>query len=47
MRKFGLQEMRFRFDMGGTGVVSNDPFFAGDNRGGMLWVLSPSWTGGE
>jgi D-glycero-alpha-D-manno-heptose-7-phosphate kinase len=41
LREFGLKEMTFHFDLAGTKVVYNDPFFDGSNRGGMRWVFSP------
>jgi galactokinase/mevalonate kinase-like predicted kinase len=42
MRESGLKEMRFHFDVGGTRVVYNDPFFGSDTRGGTRWTFSPS-----
>jgi D-glycero-alpha-D-manno-heptose-7-phosphate kinase len=42
MREFGLKEMRFRFDMAGTKVVYNDPFYDSDTHGGMRWVFMAS-----
>jgi galactokinase/mevalonate kinase-like predicted kinase len=45
IRRFGLKEMRFHLDFGGTTVVYNDPFFDSDSRGGMRWVLSPAVEG--
>lgn len=39
---FGLKEMRFHFDMGGSHVVYNDPFFDSSGRGGMRWAFSTS-----
>lgn len=41
IREFGLKEMRFHMDFGGTTVVYNDPFFDSDSHGGIRWVLSP------
>jgi D-glycero-alpha-D-manno-heptose-7-phosphate kinase len=40
LRDFGLKEMRFHCDLGGTRVVYDDPFFDSDVRGGMRWMLS-------
>ncbi|MGH9437007.1 MAG: GHMP kinase [Terriglobia bacterium] len=37
---FGLKEMRFHFDLGGSRVVYNDPFFDSSGRGGMRWAFS-------
>ncbi|HEV2178169.1 MAG TPA: GHMP kinase [Terriglobia bacterium] len=45
LREFGLKEMRFHLDFGGTKVVYNDPFFDSDGHGGMRWVLSPALEG--
>lgn len=42
MREFGLKEMRFRFDMAGTKVVYNDPFYDSDTHGGIRWVFMAS-----
>lgn len=42
LRPFGLKEMRFHFDLGGTRVVYNDPFFDSEARGGKRWVFSPT-----
>jgi D-glycero-alpha-D-manno-heptose-7-phosphate kinase len=41
LSKFGLKEMRFHFDLGGSRVVHNDPFFDSNGHGGMRWVFSP------
>lgn len=38
---FGLKEMRFHFDLGGSRVVYNDPFFDSSGHGGMRWAFSP------
>lgn len=38
--EFGLKEMRFHFDLGGSRVVYNDPFFDSSGRGGMRWAFS-------
>lgn len=43
--EFGLKEMRFRFDLVGTRVVYNDPFFESDTRGGMRWVFARTLDG--
>jgi D-glycero-alpha-D-manno-heptose-7-phosphate kinase len=45
MKEFGMKEMTFHFDMSGTAVVYNDPFFDSDTRGGMRWVFSPTSGG--
>ncbi len=45
MRGFGLKELRFHCDLGGTRVVYNDPFFDSDARGGMRWIFTPSLQG--
>lgn len=45
MKDFGLKEMRFHCDLGGTRVVYNDPFFDSDVRGGMRWIFSQSFEG--
>jgi D-glycero-alpha-D-manno-heptose-7-phosphate kinase len=43
MREFGLKEMKFHFDMAGTKVVYNDPFYDSDSHGGIRWVfMAPS-----
>lgn len=42
LRPFGLKEMRFHFDSGGSRVVYNDPFFDSETHGGMRWVFSPT-----
>jgi D-glycero-alpha-D-manno-heptose-7-phosphate kinase len=42
LRTFGVKEMRFHFDLGGTRVVYNDPFFDSETHGGMRWVFSPT-----
>ncbi len=47
LRQFGLKEMRFHCDLGGTRVVYNDPFFDSDIRGGMRWVFSRSLEGSK
>jgi D-glycero-alpha-D-manno-heptose-7-phosphate kinase len=39
LREFGLKEMKFHFDMAGTKVVYNDPFYDSDTHGGMRWVF--------
>lgn len=41
LKEFGLKEMTFHFDLVGTKVIYNDPFFDGSNRGGVRWVFSP------
>jgi D-glycero-alpha-D-manno-heptose-7-phosphate kinase len=41
LSEFGLKEMRFHFDLGGSRVVYNDPFFDSNSRGGMRWAFSP------
>ncbi|MDE3179213.1 MAG: GHMP kinase [Acidobacteriota bacterium] len=43
LSEFGLKELRFHFDMGGSRVVYNDPFFDSSGRGGMRWAFSPSF----
>ena len=40
LSEFGLKEMRFHFDLGGSRVVYNDPFFDSNSRGGMRWAFS-------
>jgi len=45
LREFGLKEMRFHFDLQGTRVVYDDPFFDSDAHGGMRWVFSLSLDG--
>ncbi|MBZ5562124.1 MAG: hypothetical protein LAP13_06855 [Acidobacteriia bacterium] len=45
LKEFGLKEMIFHFDMAGTRVVYNDPFFDSDTRGGIRWVLSTTLDG--
>ena len=42
MREFGLKEMKFRFDLAGTKVVYNNPFYDSDAHGGIRWVFMPS-----
>jgi D-glycero-alpha-D-manno-heptose-7-phosphate kinase len=42
MREFGLKEMRFQFDLAGTRVVYNDPFFDADSGAGMQWMFRPA-----
>ncbi|MGH9405969.1 MAG: GHMP kinase [Terriglobia bacterium] len=42
LAKFGLKEMRFHFDLGGSRVVYNDPFFDSSGRGGMRWAFASS-----
>jgi D-glycero-alpha-D-manno-heptose-7-phosphate kinase len=42
MREFGLKEMKFHFDLAGTKVVYNDPFFDSDAHGGIRWVFTAS-----
>jgi D-glycero-alpha-D-manno-heptose-7-phosphate kinase len=42
MRKFGLKEMKFRFDLAGTKVVYNNPFYDSDAHGGIRWVFMAS-----
>ena len=42
MQEFGLKEMRFHFDLQGSRIVYNDPFFDSDTRGGMRWLFSPT-----
>lgn len=37
MREQGLSEMHFRFDHYGSRVVYNDPYFDGDETGGLRW----------
>lgn len=44
LRDFRLKEMKFHFDLGGTRVVYNDPFFDSNSRGGMRWVFTHSLT---
>ncbi len=45
LREFGLKEMRFHFDQGGSRVVYNDPFFDSNGRGGMQWAFSRDLEG--
>lgn len=45
MKEFDLKEMRFHFDLMGTRVVYNDPFFDSNTRGGMGWIFSASLSG--
>lgn len=40
LAEFGLKEMRFHFDLGGSRVVYNDPFFDSSGHGGMRWAFS-------
>jgi D-glycero-alpha-D-manno-heptose-7-phosphate kinase len=42
MREFGLKEMKFRFDLAGTKVVYNNPFYDSDSHGGVRWVFMAS-----
>ena len=42
MREFGLKEMKFHFDLAGTKVVYNDPFYDSDAHGGIRWVFMAS-----
>jgi len=42
MREFGLKEMKFHFDLAGTKVVYNNPFYDSDAHGGIRWVFMPS-----
>ena len=42
MREFGLKEMKFRFDLAGTKVVYNNPFYDSDTHGGVRWVFMAS-----
>jgi D-glycero-alpha-D-manno-heptose-7-phosphate kinase len=42
MREFGLKEMKFHFDLAGTKVVYNDPFYDSDTHGGIRWVFMAS-----
>lgn len=42
LSEYGLKEMRFHFDMIGSHVVYNDPFFDSSGRGGMRWAFSTS-----
>jgi D-glycero-alpha-D-manno-heptose-7-phosphate kinase len=42
MAEFGLKEMRFHFDLAGTKVVYNDPFYDSDTHGGVRWVFVAS-----
>jgi D-glycero-alpha-D-manno-heptose-7-phosphate kinase len=45
LRRFGLKQMTFHFDLAGTRVVYNDPFFDSDTRGGMRWLFTPHVQG--
>ncbi len=38
----GMKEMSFHFDLHGSRVVYNDPFFDSDGRGGTRWRFVPS-----
>ena len=42
MREFGLKEMKFHFDLAGTKVVYNNPFYDSDAHGGIRWVFMAS-----
>jgi D-glycero-alpha-D-manno-heptose-7-phosphate kinase len=42
MREFGLKEMKFHFDLAGTKVVYNNPFYDSDTHGGIRWVFMAS-----
>jgi D-glycero-alpha-D-manno-heptose-7-phosphate kinase len=42
MQGFGLKEMKFHFDLAGTKVVYNDPFYDSDTHGGVRWVFMAS-----
>jgi D-glycero-alpha-D-manno-heptose-7-phosphate kinase len=42
MREFGLKEMKFHFDLAGTKVVYNNPFYDSDAHGGIRWVFVAS-----
>jgi D-glycero-alpha-D-manno-heptose-7-phosphate kinase len=42
MREFGLKEMKFHFDLAGTKVVYNNPFYDSDGHGGIRWVFMAS-----
>jgi D-glycero-alpha-D-manno-heptose-7-phosphate kinase len=46
LRKQGLQEMKFAFDMQGAHVLVDDPFIDADERGGHRWVFIPNETVG-
>ncbi len=40
LSEFGVKEMRFHLDLGGSRVVHNDPFFDSNGRGGIRWAFS-------
>lgn len=42
LQEFGLKEMRFHFDLAGTRVVYDDPFFDASPVGGIQWVFRPA-----
>jgi D-glycero-alpha-D-manno-heptose-7-phosphate kinase len=42
LREFGLKEMRFHFDLAGTRVVYDDPFFDAGSGGGIQWIFRPT-----
>jgi hypothetical protein len=41
MRSRGMKEMSFHFDLYGSRVVYNDPFFDSNGRGGTRWRFVP------
>jgi hypothetical protein len=45
MRRHGIQEMTFGFDMQGAQAIVNDPFINRDERRGCSWTFVPNMTG--
>jgi D-glycero-alpha-D-manno-heptose-7-phosphate kinase len=45
MRRHGIQEMTFGFDMQGAQAIVNDPFINRDERRGCSWTFVPNVTG--
>jgi D-glycero-alpha-D-manno-heptose-7-phosphate kinase len=44
LAKMQLREMAFAFDSQGAKVVANDPFIDSDERCGMRWTFTPSYS---
>jgi len=44
LRREGVREMAFGFDMQGAQAIVNDPFIDGDESGGSRWVFRPTTT---